>query len=442
MVQGWPSPTFQLLRENKTALNGHLITKEEESWIGSLPFLGAFTAASLYNYINRNMGCKITGYLTAVPLVYGYLLIIFGTSITYICIARFFIGFSLSGINVLVTLYMAEILEDNTRKAAGNLRSIAENVGLILIYALGSYLTILHTTIVCISIPVFFLFTFFLLPESPIFLLRKGKPQAALNAYLWLRGGDRQLAEEEMKKLRAVIDARESTEHCTVGELLSECGTRKALQIIIILSVVQQLSGINVIFTFCETIFRMSGSSLSPEWSSLIVSFFGLFGSIFSRFFFILSGRRFILVSTQTLQGVSLGGFGVYLYLRHIEVNVSNMGVLPVIFISIYIFCVIAGVANLLHVVISEMIKSEAQEVAMKICGLLSWALAFLSIKFYYSLIDILDLHGCIWLFASVSFTGAISMYLLLPETKNKSLELIMRKLNDEPPQEDKSRNI
>jgi SP family facilitated glucose transporter-like MFS transporter 8 len=436
VVPGWPSPTLPLLRSKETALGGHPVTQEEESWLASLPFLGAFLFSPAYSYINQNLGRKAAGYLSAVPAIIAYLLIIFGDSIVYLLIARFILGLCIAGVNIFTTTYVSEISEDSIRGALGNFRGIAAGAGTITVYAVGSYLSVQNTGIVCLSIPILFLFGYFWLPESPVFSLGKGRRTEAFRTYSWLRG-DAGLAEMEVTKLEAVVSVgAPETRKVSILDLMSVRGTRRALLIALVLSVVQQFSGMNVVYGYCESIFEMSQSNISPQISSIIFGFVNLSGSLFSCFSSDLAGRRPILICTQIFQGFCLVGLGIYMYTHSLGIDVSVVGVIPIICISLYSFCVIAGPADLLFVVMAEIFRPEARGLAMGITSSTIWMLVFISTKFYELLVGLLGVHGCFWMFSGFSFIGAVFTFFQLPETKNRSLESILRELNGDPPLE------
>ena len=426
MILSWCSPSIPILRSKETA-----VTPEDESWLGSLIFLGAVITSPIFSYINQNMGRKAAGYISAVPLIIGWILIIFADSILIICIARFIQGLSISGVNIFITMYVGEISDDGIRGALGNIRGIGTDFGIMLMYIIAPYFSILVTSIISIALPVFFLFAFFWLPESPMFLLWKGKSEEAKKAYLWLRGGDQKAAEEEMSKLKAVVSQSEN-QNTSFKELFSVRGTRKALLIVFILAIAQQFSGMNVVFGYCESILEMSGSTLAPDLAAIIFGVINLSGSFFSCFCADLAGRRLILIVTQVMQGVCLGALGAYLYARELGVDVSFMGVLPVISLSFYSFCLVAGPANMFFVVLSEIFRPEARGIANNISSTVLWILSFLSTKFFSEMVDTMGPHGCFFLFTAVSFAGAIFVYFQLPETKNRPLESILRELNGE----------
>lgn len=54
---------------------------------------------------------------------------------------------------------------------------------------------------------------------------------------------------------------------------------------------------------------------------------------------------------------------------------------------------------------------------------------AFIMIKCFPLASEALGMHGCMFMFAGCAFTGAMFVILVLPETKGKSFDDIMRML-------------
>ncbi|XP_069691033.1 facilitated trehalose transporter Tret1-like isoform X3 [Periplaneta americana] len=429
MVVAWTSPTIPLLKLGDPAVGGEELTSEQETWLGSIPHLAAFVVSPLYSYLNQNSGRKTTGYLAAAPLIVAWILVIFSNSIIYLFVARVTMGFSLAGANIFGTMYIGEISQDDIRGTLGTFRGISIDAGILFCYCIGPYMSVRDMSIVAITLPILFMLTYIWLPESPMYLLGKGRSEEALKSYLWFRGGDAQLADEEMKKLSMVV---QNNVKVSLRDLLAVRGTRKALLIAVVFCIVMVLSGMNVIFSYCTRLFETSGSSLSPEISSIIVASLNLLGSITAGICADLIGRRFILISTQILQAVSLGGMGIFLFLGESGIDVSAVNIIPVICLSVYCFCIVAGLGTVGYVVFSETFRPEARGVAMSVIGLCVWMLGFLSTKFHNSLEEVLGLYGCFWLYAAVSLAGSIFTYFQLPETRNRSLESILRELNGE----------
>lgn len=62
------------------------------------------------------------------------------------------------------------------------------NVGVTTVYTIGYFANLLTLNIVCGIIPIIYTLTFMLLPESPGFLVRKGKHEEAEKSMILLRG--------------------------------------------------------------------------------------------------------------------------------------------------------------------------------------------------------------------------------------------------------------
>lgn len=55
-------------------------------------------------------------------------------------------------------------------------------------------------------------------------------------------------------------------------------------------------------------------------------------------------------------------------------------------------------------------------------CLCLSWFLSFLFVKIFPAVIEVMGLHGAIFIFAASCFVGAFYTFFYIPETKGKSL--------------------
>lgn len=69
-------------------------------------------------------------------------------------------------------------------------QSAAYSLGILLVYTLGSVLPWRIVAAVASSLPISCLLVFFFLPESPVYLVRKKRIEAARKALIWLRGGN------------------------------------------------------------------------------------------------------------------------------------------------------------------------------------------------------------------------------------------------------------
>ena len=423
----WPTPSLPILRSEDSPVGP--ISDEEESWMSSLTFLGAIIASPIFGYISQRYGRKVAGYLTVIPFLIGWLPVILTDSIPLFYLSRFILGVSSGGVLSFCPMYVGEISEDNIRGALGTLRSTVGNLSAILICVIGPLLSIRDMAIICTLVPLVFLVAFFWIPESPMFLMKAGKTQEAMEAMIWLRGGNREAAEEEISKLSAVVEESKSKQ-TTIKALVSSRGTRRALFICMFFGAAQQLSGIYPIMNYCISLFESAGGSISPNTASVIMTSVQLLGSITSSIFLDILGRRILMIGSEIVMAASLGSLGTYFFLQYHNFDISYLGFLPIVGVSLYVLFLSVGLGSVTYVMMAEMFSPEARGLATSVTTVTIWALAFLTTKFYPAMVHLMGLHGCYWFFCAVCIVSTVFTVLKVPETKNRSLESILSELN------------
>lgn len=117
----------------------------------------------------------------------------------------------------------------------------------------------------------------------------------------------------------------------------------------------EQFSGVFALLFFVSTIFEYSGSSVSPNESSIIVGVIQLIGAYCSTMFVDKAGRRF-LISTSAF-GISCGlfVFALYSYLNDLGHVPSYLNWIPLVSFSFVLWIANLGVLTLPFLVMSEL---------------------------------------------------------------------------------------
>jgi PHD/YefM family antitoxin component YafN of YafNO toxin-antitoxin module len=112
----------------------------------------------------------------------------------------------------LVPLYVAEISQDHIRGSLGSFFILSTNLGMLLIYIAGSTFDYFTTPKVMLLLPLAFsmLFTYF--PETPVYLLRYNKPEAAVTSLKFFRSIRRsddlsQAASDDLQKMITKVNS-------------------------------------------------------------------------------------------------------------------------------------------------------------------------------------------------------------------------------------------
>lgn len=184
-----------------------------------------------------------------------------------------------------------------------------------------------------------------------------------------------------------------------------------------------QFSGCFMMLNYAATIFHDAGSSLTPNMSAIILAVMQIAGSCVSYILIDKIGRKILLFISMT--GITLGltVCGLFSYFS-IETNydVSAFAIIPVISLSFVIFMACIGILSIPYVICAEIIPTKLRSHGSAFCMITLLITAFIILKFFPILSIVLELYGCLWLFASVSVFGIVFIAAFVPETKGKNL--------------------
>lgn len=129
--------------------------------------------------------------------------------------------------------------------------------------------------------------------------------------------------------------------------------------------------------------------------------------------------------------GTALGlvTLATYSMLKSQGYEVESFNWIPICSFSFTIFIVSWAVMTLPFLVITEIMPEKLKNFGFSFCMTLLCSIAFIMLKYFPLLSDILGMHGSLYLFAGCSLFGALFIILVMPETKGKSYEAIMQSL-------------
>ncbi|MFL6354188.1 MAG: sugar porter family MFS transporter [Bryobacteraceae bacterium] len=264
-----------------------------------------------------------------------------------------------------------------------------------------------------------FLFSSLFIPESPRWLMKNRKRDAA-RATLVKIGGDT-YADDALTEIETAL-AAESQSTVQRNELLSSPVLR-ILGIGVFLAVLQQWSGINVIFNYAEEVYRNAGYSISGVMFNIVITgAINLVFTLVSLAFVDRFGRRPLMLFGCIGIGISHLLIGLA-YRAHI-------GGLPLlIFTLAAIGCYAMSLAPVTWVLISEIFPNRIRGAAVSIAVSALWIASFILTFTFPVILQALGSAATFWLYAVICFLGFIFIWRRVPETKGKTLEQIERQL-------------
>jgi len=263
---------------------------------------------------------------------------------------------------------------------------------------------------------VFFLAALFV-PESPRWLLKKGLLEGA-RATLGRIGGAA-YADEAVAEIRSTLAGDRGARWAD----LFGPGVRRALGIGIALAVLQQWSGINVIFNYAEEIYRGAGYGVNDVLFNIVIT-----GTI--NLMFTLVALQFVdRVGRRPLMLIGCAGIGIAHFLIGMAYREGLHG-LPVLILTLLAIAGYAmSLAPVTWVLISEIFPNRIRGRAISVSVSALWIASFALTYSFPSISKTLGSSGTFWLYAGICLIGFGFVFWGVPETRGKTLEQIEREL-------------
>lgn len=432
---GYSSPALEDL-QNADKPSDVQLSSEQGSWFSSSIAFGAIVGCSVGGPAMERFGRKFVTMLCAIPFVLGWLLISYAKDVEMLYAGRILTGIGCGVISCTSPVYIAEIAAARVRGALGSVRGPALTFGALLAYAMGILFHWRWLAFIGAVPPALLLILMIPLPDSPRWLLGKNFDNEAMDALLWLRGPHADV-QGECSTVKANLDRHEKF---TLADLKTSAMVKPFI-ISVGLLMLQQLSGFNSVLFNAADIFKTAGFS-EEKLVSFIIVFAQLIGKIAACFLVDRIGRRILLLTASFGMTMSLLALGVYfqIYIPPSDPNTCNGTASPLhscivsayeiswlSILSVVVFGLTFSFAwgPMPWLIISEVFPLRARGLACSFASMIFWTTLFTVTKSYHYLSVALTIQGVYWLYASFCFLGFVFVYILLPETKGKTLEEI-----------------
>jgi sugar porter (SP) family MFS transporter len=260
---------------------------------------------------------------------------------------------------------------------------------------------------------VFFVAALFV-PESPRWQLGAGLIEQARATLL--RIGGEEYAREALGEIQETLGTKSTA---GAWSMLLSRGVFKALVVGICLAVLQQWSGINVIFNYAEDIYRSAGYGVSDILFNIVIT-----GSI--NLVFTLVALGFVdRVGRRPLMLFGCAGIGISHFLIGLAYRTGMTG-LPVLVLTLCaIACYTLSLAPVTWVLISEIFPNRIRGLAVSISVSALWIACFVLTYTFPLIVRAIGSGATFWLYSAICFIGFVFILLKVPETKGKTLEQI-----------------
>ncbi|MBN2022039.1 MAG: sugar porter family MFS transporter [Pirellulales bacterium] len=428
VVIGGAKPFFEKYFElNTDALSG---------WANSCALLGCLLGSIISGVLSDRFGRKPL--LLACGLLFAVSSVFTGWSHTFtmFVVWRIAGGVAIGMASNLSPLYIAEIAPARLRGRLVSMNQLTIVIGILVAQVVnlliaesvpkdataefirqswnGQYGWRWMFTAVAVPSVIFFLGSLFL-PESPRWLVKRGRDEQARR--ILARVGGAEHAQTELRDIQATL-AREEMARLRVAELLQP-GILRLLILGSVLAVLQQWSAINVFFNYAEDIFGAAGYKVGDILSNIVIT-----GGINLVFTFVAIGtvdrlgrRPLMLLGFAGIAIMHLLLGGAFLFKAPGPVVVGcTLGAIS---------CYAMTVAPIVWVLIAEIFPNRVRGAAVSVAVSALWIACFLLTYTFPTLKSTLGLAGTFWTYAAICAAGFVFVWFLVPETKGKTLEEI-----------------
>ena len=323
--------------QNEFRISDHVI-----EWIVSAMMLGAALGAAGAGWLSGHLGRKRSLILGAVLFVVGSLLCAVATSPATLIVARVVLGLAIGIASFTAPLYLAEVAPEYIRGAMVSLYQLMITIGIFVAFLSDtafSYSGNWRWMLGVIAVPgILFLFGVFLLPESPRWLMMRGRRDDALEVLRRLRG-DPAVVTRESHDIEDALKTPQLGWHLFLGNP----NFRRSVGLGVLLQIVQQLTGINVVMYYAPRIFQAMGYDVAAQmWFTAAVGLTNVLATFIAIGFVDRWGRKPILYVGFAVMALGLGVVGTTM---HAGIATAGQQLLAVAMLLVFIvgFAMSAG---------------------------------------------------------------------------------------------------
>jgi SP family sugar:H+ symporter-like MFS transporter len=400
-------------------------------------FIGAFFAGRLADI----MGRRNTMMLAALLFLAGALTQGLSHSHDLFVIARLGGGMAVGAASVLSPAYISEVAPAGIRGRLTTIQQIMIIIGLTIAFVVNYFLAASagvstnpfwggiaawRWMYLMQALPAaIFLIALIFIPESPRYLVSKGRDESAEKVLARLFGSGTARAKLDEIRVTFSEDHRPRFSDLKGNGLL---GIRPIVWAGIMLAVFQQLVGINVIFYYGETLWKLAGVSEAAALQRNIISGVVSIGACLVTIAVIDKiGRKPLLLIGSAGMAVSLFAMAYAFHSGTLDASGNlqlshGMGLVALVSANLYVIFFNGTWGPVMWVMLGEMFPNQIRGSALAVAGFAQWFANYL-IAQSFPIMSAWSLSGS-YLFYAVS--AVISFFLvqsLVHETRGKELE-------------------
>jgi SP family galactose:H+ symporter-like MFS transporter len=397
------------------------LTTREVELVVSAVLIGATIGAIGSARLTDALGRRVVLLAAAVSFGVGAIASALAPGLAVLVAARLLVGLAIGVASYAVPLYISELAPPSSRGWLVSLNQLAITIGILASYGVdyafslsGGWRWMLGLAVVP---SVLLLVGVVLLPDTPRWLVRNGQIEAARRVLSRLR------RPAEVEPELADIESAVSTQVGGWSELLAPT-FRIALVVGIGLAIFQQVTGINTVIYYAPTIVQLAGI---PSASGAILATGGIGAvnvlmTVVAMLLLDRVGRRPLLLGGMLVMAIALFTLG---FAFRLGGSSDNLGAVSVVWLMVYVGAFAISLGPIFWLLIAEIYPLRVRGLAMGVATTANWAANLLVSLTFLTLTDAIGPPLVFWSYGLLTVVALIFVYMLVPETKGRTLEQI-----------------
>ena len=331
-------------------------------------------------------------------------------------------------------MYLGEIAPADRRGASVSSMGLAMNTGLLFSYGTGLYMWNITEGAIRMSIAFTFVVIFWFMPESPYFLVLRGRMADAKAVLEKLRG--KTDVHDELNAIKESMPQSDDPSETNpklggIDELFATTANRRAIIIASLFIIPQNCGGF---FSILVLFYKSRSKFLSSPSALVGVAIAWLISAMLVKILIDKLGRKPLIIASGAIAGLANLTIACYLFMKNgvmSDVSESSPFFYIVIFIQIVAFY--CGLISTHDVIKSEIFAIEVKAIGVCICCVLGEFFSVSAAEVITNLIVRYEKNGfwiayLVWALLVWGFTIVITI--VTPETKGKTFVQIQQRLD------------
>lgn len=410
----------------------------QEGWYVGCALIGSIIGVLCAGVLSDGIGRKKTMLIAALMFSISAFGCAVAANFAQLVVFRMFGGFGIGVVSIVSPMYISEVSVASKRGTLVALYQLMITLGFLLAYLVnfviyknvdeslsGSVMTNMFNSeywrgmLGCNLIPdLIFLVVIFFIPESPRWLLVKGRGAEASSILQRIYITEQEAARQADETLSAI-----GSEVKASWKEILEPGIFKAVLIGCAIAILGQFMGVNAVLYYGPKIFEDAGMTGDVSLlSTVLVGVVNFLTTIIATVIIDKVGRKQLVYWGVTSMIICLLAIALYFF-KGAEIGLGNGFLLT--FFLLYVFSTAISISAVVFVLLSEMYPNRVRGLAMSIAGMALWVGTYLIGQLTPWMLENLTPAGTFLLFALMCLPYLYIMWKVMPETTGMTLEEI-----------------